>query len=348
MVKRAIILFNLGGPDATISIEPFLFNLFKDPAIINLPNVFRIPLAKIISKRRAKVAEKIYAHLGGKSPLLKLTLKQAVELEISLTEYFAQDEVRVFPCMRYWHPMSSRIVLEVKAFDPNEILLLPLYPQFSTTTTGSSFADWKKTALKFGLQKPTYSICCYPKNKKWARAQGDLLMKMLSSIPNKNNVRVLFSAHGLPQKIVDRGDPYQWQVEQSAQAIAETAKIPNKNWEVCYQRRVGPMEWLRPSLDFELQQATKDKTGVVVVPIACVSEHSETLVELDIEYKKIADDLGLQPYRRVPAIGTHQYFIDGLKDLVVNAFEQKVPIGPLGEKRNCPARFNQCPCPKFN
>lgn len=344
MVKRAIVLFNLGGPDTPTAIEPFLYNLFSDPAIIDLPRILRVPIAKVISKRRVKVAEKIYSYLGGKSPILDFTWEQASELEISLRNFYTEDEVRVFLCMRYWHPMSSKTVMEVKDYNPDEILLLPLYPQFSTTTTGSSLDDWIKVASTLGLQKPTYSICCYPTDNKWVEAQSNLLMEVLDGLPDTKNVKILFSAHGLPQKVVNRGDPYQWQVEQSAQAIAAHAKIPIDSWNICYQSRVGPMKWIGPSIDIALKQAAEIRKAVVVLPIAFVSEHSETLVELDIEYKNLANDLGIHVYHRVPALGTHQIFIEGLRDLAIAAFQQKISIGPGGKLKGCTAVFSQCPC----
>ena len=344
MIKRAIILFNLGGPDNPSAIQPFLYNLFRDPSIINLPSILRVPLAKIISIRRAKVAKEIYAYLGGKSPLLDSTREQAEALKTSINNQYPNDKIKIFLCMRYWHPMSSETVAQVKAFDPEEIVLLPLYPQYSVTTTGSSFADWRKRALEIGLHKSTYSICCYATQKKWAEAQADLLKNELKMYPNVNEVRILFSAHGLPKKIVERGDPYQWQIEQSAQAIATIAKISDDRWKVCYQSRVGPLEWTKPSLDDELQKAAREKEAVIILPISFVSEHTETLVELDIEYKNIAKDLGLSGYRRVPAVGTHPTFIEGLRDLALTAFEQKTELGPLGNKRYCPSGYIQCPC----
>ena len=344
MTRRAIVFFNLGGPDRPDAINPFLYNLFSDRAIIDLPRIFRLPLAKLISNRRKKRAKAIYSQIGGQSPILEFTRNQAAALEASLMKESFTDEYRVFICMRYWHPRSTKAVMQVKIYDPDEVLLLPLYPQFSTTTTGSSFKDWNQVALSKGLQKPTYLICCYPSQKYWAEAQANLLIDELKKVPNKEKVRVLFSAHGLPKKIIDCGDPYQWQVEQSAQAIVAAAKLPNDTWKICYQSRVGPMEWIGPSLENTLKAAAEDGMNVVILPIAFVSEHSETLVELDIEFKKLAKSLGISVYQRVPALGTHQKFIEGLKNLTIAAFEQKVKIGPIGERHECPAKYEQCPC----
>ena len=312
LVKRAVVLFNLGGPDGPEAVQPFLFNLFNDPAIISLPNPLRWLIAKLISKRRAPIAQKIYAEIGGKSPLLELTRDQADALENNL-----EDGSKVFIAMRYWHPMSPSTALAVKNFDPDEIILLPLYPQFSISTTGSSLQDWHRSAKKIDLVKPTKSICCYPTEQNLIKAQVDLLNQEIAK--SEKITRVLFSAHGLPKKIIEKGDPYQEQIEQMAKTIAETAGLSSDQWRVCYQSRVGPLEWLSPSLEDELNAAAEDKIGVTILPIAFVSEHSETLVELDIEYREIADKLDLPSYNRVPAVGTHPDFISGLTGLVNQA-----------------------------
>jgi ferrochelatase len=316
-MKRAVILFNLGGPDAPSSVRPFLFNLFSDPAIIDYPAPLRWLLAQTISRARAKTAQAIYAHIGGRSPLLELTRAQAKALE---TELNATGDVthRVFIAMRYWHPRAGQTAAEVAAFQPDEIVLLPLYPQYSTTTTGSSVQEWMEAIGRWSLLARTSTIRSYAGDPAFAQAQADLLKQTLAQA-NGAPVRILFSAHGLPQKIVAAGDPYQIEVEQSAIAIARAAGFARTDWTICYQSKVGPMKWLEPSLDQELARAAADKVGVVILPIAFVSEHSETLVELDIEYRHRADTLGITPYLRVPALGTHPVFIAGLADLVRGA-----------------------------
>ena len=339
MVKRAVILFNLGGPDKPSSIQPFLFNLFNDAAIINIPNPFRWLLAKIISKRRAPIAEKIYAEIGGGSPLLELTQKQAMALEIKLNEN-KKINSKVFIAMRYWHPMVLATATLVKNFDPDEIILLPLYPQFSTTTTGSSFKAWNSVVKKISLDKPTKEICCYPTDKNLVAAQADLLKK--ESSKTKQNIRILFSAHGLPKKIIQKGDPYQWQIEQTARAIAVKAGLDEKKWFICYQSRVGPLEWIGPSLDEEIKKASEDNVGIIVLPIAFVSEHSETLVELDIEYRNMAKDMGIPYYGRVPAIGIHPDFIVGLEALVNNASKSDLRMLSGQGNRICPVDRKFC------
>lgn len=344
MLRRSIVLLNLGGPDSLEAVQPFLNNLFKDPAIIGLPAMFRLPLAKFISTRRAPVAREIYAQLGGRSPLLPLTEEQAVALGEALNNQDPEHTYKVFIAMRYWHPLSEETVSAVKAFDPDEILLLPLYPQYSTATSDSSIIEWKKSAKKLGLARPTYTLCCYPVDDNWALAQSELLNAQIDALESEQNYRVLFSAHGLPKKIVDRGDPYQWQVERSAESIARISNLAEETWTVCYQSRVGPLKWIGPSLDDELKRAAADKVAVIVLPIAFVSEHSETLVELDIEYKEIADKLGILAYKRVPAVGTHPYFIRGLRDISLTAFQNKINFGPPENTRFCPREAGKCKC----
>lgn len=342
MGKKAVILFNLGGPDKPEAVKPFLFNLFNDPSIIGLPNPFRTWLASFISSRREKTAQEIYAHIGGKSPLLELTDQQAEELEEWLETKDPMHEYSVFVCMRYWHPMTLEVVEKVKHYEPDEIILLPLYPQFSTTTTGSSFRVWHEEASAQGLDIPTRSFCCYPTESYFIQAQADSLQKTLQHIPQDQPYRVLFSAHGLPQKVIDKGDPYQWQIEQTAQAVIEHLPIAIESWRVCYQSKVGPMKWIGPSTEDEIKRAGKENIGLVIVPIAFVSDHSETLVELDIEYKELAQEHGVPHYHRVPALATHPKYIESLGEICL----QKGKVGKVCSNFNsrvCPAEFGQCP-----
>ena len=340
MSRVAVVLFNLGGPDSLDSVQSFLYNLFSDPAIIGVPQPIRWLLAKLISHRRTPIAQEIYNRIGGKSPLLELTTKQAVALKSNLSD-FAED-VEVFVCMRYWHPMAKEVAKSVKAYNPNKVILLPLYPQYSTTTVLSSLQDWKKAAEKVDLAVQTYSICCYPCDSGLIAAQADGVNKTIKK--TGPNTRILFSAHGLPRKIVDKGDPYQWQVEQTATAVINVMG-GYEDWTVCYQSRVGPLEWIGPSTEDELRRAADDGVGVIVVPIAFVSEHSETLVELDIEYRELATELGITRYDRVPALGTHPTFVVGLSDLVRKACAKPnlMPYGGANGNRLCPAQYRKCP-----
>ncbi|MEQ9518939.1 MAG: ferrochelatase [Parvibaculum sp.] len=320
--RVAIVLFNLGGPDGPEAVKPFLFNLFSDPAIIQLPQPLRWLVAKLISSRRAPVAREIYAQIGGGSPIVPETEQQARALEVDLADV---GDVRVFIAMRYWHPMAAETALAVKAFEPDEIILLPLYPQYSTTTSGSSLNDWRRAWNAAVGLSPTSEktprireICCYPEANGFIEAVVDLVCEGLEAAGDLSATRLLFSAHGLPKKIVDGGDPYQRQVERTCSAVVKALGLPDRqlDWSVCYQSRVGPLEWIGPSTDAEIERAGRDGKKVVLVPIAFVSEHSETLVELDIEYRELAEKAGVSTYIRVPTVGTGSKFIHALGDLV--------------------------------
>lgn len=309
-MKIAIILFNLGGPDSPEAVQPFLKNLFSDPAIISLPSFLRLPLASFISSRRAPKAKKIYDQIGGSSPILGQTEAQARALEEALG---TEHELRGYVCMRYWHPLTEAVARSVKRFAPDRIVLLPLYPQFSTTTTRSSVQAWKAVAAAAKLVVPTQTVCCYPDEPGFVAASVDLVKQGLAEA-GTGQVRVLFSAHGLPEKVIKRGDPYQAQVERTAKAIAD--RIGVVDWSVCYQSRVGPLKWIGPSTDAEIRRAGADGKAIVLYPLAFVSEHSETLVELDIDYRRLAGENGVPAYIRVPTVGTHPLFIGGLADRV--------------------------------
>ena len=318
--RTAIVLFNLGGPDSLDAVRPFLFNLFSDKAIIGLPTPLRQAIAWVIAKRRDIVAQEIYERMGGSSPLLKETKAQASALEQALG-----GDTKAFIAMRYWHPMTRAAVAEVKAFRPDRIVLLPLYPQFSTTTTASSLAAWKKEAARAGLTASTAEIVEYPELVGMVAAQAAMIDAALTQAgQNGGDARVLFSAHGLPKRIVAKGDRYPDQVMLTARAIAkvlgETHGRRDQDWRVCYQSRVGPVEWIGPYTDDEIRRAGAERKPLVVVPIAFVSEHSETLVELDMDYKKVANQSGVPAYIRVPALGTNPAFIAGLAELVKGAF----------------------------
>ena len=335
-MKLAVVLFNLGGPDSPEAVEPFLRNLFSDPAIIALPAIIRLPLAWFIARRRAPVARKIYDHLGGSSPIFAETRRQADALEAALSN--DSVEAKAFVAMRCWHPFSDGAAQAVKAFKPDRIVLLPLYPQYSTTTTASSVKDWARAARKAGLTAPTSRVCCYPWEAGFVAAAAAKIRDTLEDL--RGDYRLLLSAHGLPKTVIQKGDPYQWQVEQSAAAIVKALDRPELEAVVCYQSRVGPLEWIGPATDAEIVRAGRDGKGVIVVPIAFVSEHSETLVELDIEYRKLAAESGVPDYRRAAAVGAHPDFIKGLAGLVRRAAEGKTAT--CGEGRICPADRTRC------
>jgi ferrochelatase len=342
VTRTAIVLFNLGGPDRPEAVRPFLFNLFSDKAIIGLPAPLRQLLAWAIAKRRFRVAQDIYARIGGSSPLLRETRAQATALQAALG-----PDSRVFVAMRYWHPMTRATAAEVKAWEPERVVLLPLYPQFSTTTTQSSLARWHDEAARVRLAAPTYAICCYPTLAGMIAAQAELVAAGLKKAGE--GARVLFSAHGLPKRIVARGDPYAEQVELTAAAIrvelAEAHGIGTFDSQVCYQSRVGPVEWLGPYTDDEIRRAGAEKKSLVVVPIAFVSEHSETLVELDMDYGRVARESGVPNYVRVPTLGIHPRFIAALAELVGKACGSDRALISEQGVRVCSARCNACPYP---
>ena len=311
--KLAIVLFNLGGPDGPEAVEPFLFNLFNDPLIIRVPQPLRWLIAKLISRRRAPVAKEIYAKIGGRSPILPLTEAQARALE---EELVGDYEARCFIAMRYWKPFAVETAATVKAWQPDEVVLLPLYPQYSTTTNKSSLGDWDQAVKATGLAAPMRTICCYPVEPGFIAAYAELLREALNKFASGEKPRILFSAHGLPKSVVDAGDPYQQQVEASCRAIVEVLGVESLDWVTCYQSRVGPLEWIGPATDKEIERAGHEGKSLIVLPIAFVSEHSETLVELDIEYGHLAKNAGVPRYERVPAVGTHPRFIAGLGNLV--------------------------------
>ena len=308
---------NLGGPDSPDAVRPFLYNLFSDKAIIRLPAPLRLPLAALIASRRAATARQIYAQLGGASPLLANTQAQARALERELG-----PDHRCFIAMRYWHPLTAAAVSEVKQWDPDEIVLLPLYPQFSTTTTQSSLAIWEREARRQRLDAPTRRIRSYPDAPGFIAALAASTREALDAArAEAHPIRLLLSAHGLPEKIVKSGDPYPREVATTAAALLRAldqpgSETPGLDATICYQSRVGPLAWIGPSVEEELRRAGRDRVGVIVVPISFVSEHSETLVELDREYRHVAEQCGVPSYRRVPTVGADPRFIAALADLV--------------------------------
>ena len=335
-MRKAVILFNLGGPDKLENVEPFLFNLFNDPAIINVPSFFRYPLAKFISKRRAPIAKNIYKEIGNKSPILKLTEEQAKSLENNLLE---KGDYKCFVVMRCWHPRAFDVIKKVKQYNPEEIILLPLYPQFSASTSGSSIKEWKELCKKENYNIKTKTICCYPTENNFIISHVSLINKTLAAVENKN-LKLIFSAHGLPESKIKKGDPYQWHVEETVKEIMLKLKSENLDYVISYQSRMGPMKWIKPFTDEEIIKYSKEKKGIVVVPVAFVSEHSETLVELDIEYKKLANKNGCSFYKRVPALGSEENFIKGLANLVLQPQTRDNFISSI----ICPNKFAKCPC----
>ena len=341
-MKTAIILFNLGGPDSSAAIRPYLKNFFMDRNIITAPWPVRAIVSTLISRRRAQnEAGSAYGQLGGKSPLLDNTKAQGAALEARLRQDDPAQDWKVFIAMRYWHPLTAETVSAVKAWGAERIVLLPLYPQFSTTTSWSSFEAWRAECDRQGLGRPETILCCYPRDRGFIRASAELIGDCYQDFVRAHGrrPRVLFSAHGLPEKIIKSGDPYQWQCAESARLIAEATQIDDLDWEICYQSRVGPLKWIGPSTEEALQKAAADKVPVLVYPHAFVSEHVETLVEIEIEYRHLAEKIGVPGFARVPTVGTTPEFIEGLAALVQKNLGETGVVSPA---HRCPVEFSRC------
>lgn len=336
MTKTAIVLFNLGGPDGPDDVQPFLKNLFSDKAIIRAPAPIRFFLARLISSTRAASARENYARMGGGSPLKPETKKQADALDAELAR--RGHTAKSFIAMRYWKPYAADAVREVKAWGADRVILLPLYPQFSSTTTASSLKSWKEARGPEGV-----TVCCYPETEKFIAAHARKLIETWEAAGRPPNVRCLLSAHGLPEVVVKAGDPYQWQVELT---VAKLRPLLPADWEIeiCYQSRVGPLKWIGPPTDACIEKAAKDGKAILLSPIAFVSEHIETLVELDIEYRHLADQHGAKVYLRAPALGVDEGFISTLADQVEAALPEKPgAIRSSCSGRICPASWKDCP-----
>ncbi len=333
--RVAVVLFNLGGPDRLEAVEPFLFNLFNDPAIIGLPWPLRPLLARTIARRRREEASGNYAHMGGRSPLLPETEAQASALEQRLKETRPDLDLRSFIAMRYWDPLTEATANAVAEFAPDDVVLLPLYPQYSTTTTESSVKRWRSLYRGAGR---TREVCCFFDTAGLVEAHADHIRRTLAAAP-AIPFRLLFSAHGLPEQVIRRGDPYQWQVEQTCAAIMRELG-GSWDWQVCYQSRVGPLKWIGPCTPEAIEAAGRQGLGVLVTPVAFVSEHVETLVELDRDYAALAREKGCPAFLRVPAVGVAPPFVDALAALVTTALGRN---GCHPGASACEAGHARCP-----
>ena len=332
--RIAVVLFNLGGPDGPRAVRPFLENLFSDPAIIGAPWIVRRPLAALIACLRERSAIDNYAVLGGGSPILAQTSDQAEALKAALRRRFPNALVEVFIAMRHWKPFTAEAASAVMAFAPDQVVLAPLYPQYSTTTTGSSLSAWTKAYQGGGS---VHSICCWYDNAGLINAHADQIRHTWGAA-GRPKVRLLFSAHGLPERIIEGGDPYRWQIEATCAAIAEKLGA-EWEWRICYQSRVGPLRWIGPSTPQAIEEAARDGVGVLIDPVAFVSEHIETLVELDRDYAELAHRLGMKVYLRAPVVGVAPAFIEGLAE-AVEAASTRPGVCPGGSA--CPGGLSRC------
>lgn len=351
--KIAVLSYNLGAPESLDTVEPFLFNLFNDPAIIPLPTIFRTPLAKLISWRRTKFASEVYRELGGSSPLLPNTEKQVQALEQRLRETLPDSNIKCFIAMRYWRPFLEQTYQEMRDWGADRVILLSLYPQFSTSTVGSFMRIWYQQQAKNPQPFPFHSIACYPVQKGFIEALSESTYETYKKAGESDKpIRILFSAHGIPKDMVKAGDGYPFHcgrtIEETVKQLASRHDLENLDWVASYQSRVGPKEWLQPYTEDEIKRAARDGVALVIVPIAFVSEHSETLVELDIEYRELAEEHGLHAYYRAPTVSEAPAFINGLADMVTQAITDP-PLEADGVYNGdaqsfCPPQYKRCVC----
>lgn len=338
MGRVGVLLLNLGGPDKLEDVRPFLFNLFADPEIIRLPAPWmQKPLAWLISSLRAKKSQDNYKEIGGGSPLRQITEAQGNALAAKLQEW--GKDVKIYVGMRYWHPFTEEAIAELKKDDLDKLVVLPLYPQFSISTSGSSFRVLEQMwRTDNDLRNLDYTlVASWYDHPQYIAAMVDLIRQELSQFENPDSTHIFFSAHGVPQSYVDEaGDPYQKQIEECTRLIMEALNAPNEHT-LAYQSRVGPVEWLQPYTEDSLNDlGEKGVKDLLVIPISFVSEHIETLQEIDIEYREIAEEAGITTFRRVPALNTHPLFIESLANLVTESLD------------SCPCTFEQVIHPKEN
>ena len=323
--KIGVVLFNLGGPLSTDDIEEFLFNLFMDPYIIEIPlrGFLRRGLARFIAKRRAEKTAHYYKVMGGKSPQNELTMKQAAALEKSLSEYF---DVKVYVGMRYFAPTIKEVQQALLKDNIEKVILLPLYPHYSRTTTLSSFAEWDRVTKNLSGRMKVLRIESYHDYSPYIDAVadriGEALSKFLSGV--RDNVYILFSAHGVPERIIKRGDPYQRQIIDTVELVSK--RFPNPH-SLAYQSRVGPIKWLGPpTLDEIKRLSAGEVSNLLVVPISFVSEHSETLYEVNHLFRNEAKQAGIEHFEMMPALNDSPKFIEALTQLVVDKAKEFKPL----------------------
>jgi len=322
-MKTAVLVSTMGGPKDLASVRPFLFNLFNDPSILRLPPLFRWGLAQILSRAREKKAQAIYAKMGGSSPILENTRKQAQALENRLAQ---EGAYRVFVGMSYSAPTIEEAMRDIKAYNPDRLVLLPLYPQYSTTTTASVFREAKKAVAENGISCPVEDIHAFFSLEGFLEAWTARLRETIGKTGKEEKPFVFFSAHGLPEKIVKDGDPYPDQCALTARAIAQKAGLDDADWLLCYQSRVGPAKWIGPDIGACLEKEALRHRAIIVVPLSFVCEHSETLVELGMEYRGRAMEAGASSYHLVPTPFCDASFIDGLAQLVRASEKEREPV----------------------
>lgn len=318
MNKYAVVLFNLGGPDSLEAIKPFLFNLFSDHDIFKIP-VGQKLFAKIMSGFRAQTVREKYKRIGGKSPINDWTQLQRSMLQQELKKVV--PGIEVYTAMRYWNPTIKDVAEKVseKAFD--KIALLPLYPHYSITTTGSSFNEWTRV-YKGDAGKLTY-VYDYFDNHRYIYALNERIDETILRFPEnvRDDIQLLFSAHGLPESIAKQGDPYPKQIKKTIACVMKARNFSHE-YHLCFQSKVGPAKWLKPSTDEMIRElAAKRKRQLLVIPISFVSDHIETLFELDIEYRIVADEVNIENYIVMKGLNNSKTFVAALKELAVQALQ---------------------------
>ena len=322
--RIGIVLFQLGGPDSLQAVEPFLLNLFLDPDIIPMGPLgfLRRPMAKMISSRRSIPVSAKYAEIGRRSPIGLLTERQRRALVKALSPDV--DAVAV-TAMRYWHPLTSEAIDELKqAGSLDEIVLLPLYPHFSYATTLSSLKEWNRVYGNAGAGPKVVTVSQFYSHPLYIQALVQRIGSMLRQFPDSSRIHLVFSAHGLPMSLVEKGDPYPKQIEETVRLVCEAGEKKYQGWPkthlLCYQSRVGPAKWLQPPLTGTIERLGHEGVKeMLVVPISFVTEHIETLHEINIEARADATKVGIERFRMMPAVGDSPIFIEALRDLVLQA-----------------------------
>ena len=335
--RVGVLLLNLGGPDTLDDVEPFLYNLFSDPEIVTLPSFLKWlngPIATLISKSRASASKEGYASIGGGSPQLATTIKQGQALERALADIGV--DAKSYVAMRYWSPFTSDALAAIKADGIQRLVVLPLYPQFSISTSGSSlrilesefYADQELRQVKNTVIPAWYN------RQGYVEAMARLVAEKIDKFDEPSKAHVFFSAHGLPVTYIeDLGDPYKAQTEASARFVMRRLQQLgyDNDWTLAYQSRVGPVEWLKPYTDDTIRElGEKGIEDMVVVPVSFVSEHIETLEEIDMEYRELAEECGVKNWERVPALGLETDFIADLARAVAESLP-KMDERPLQE-----------------
>jgi protoporphyrin/coproporphyrin ferrochelatase len=314
--RIGVVLFQLGGPDNLEAIEPFLFNLFSDPEIIDFPfaRIGRKPLARLISSTRARKVEHHYAVIGGGSPLRRFTEQQALSLQRKLTE--CGLDAHCFVAMRYWHPFTDEAIEQLRRAECDEVVLLPLYPQYSSTTTGSSLNEWRR---KFHHSLPERTVDAFYRNTTYLAALAEKVDEALTRFPLRGQAHLVFSAHSVPISVIEKGDPYQSQIKETVRLLMQLGEWPNPH-HICYQSKVGASRWLQPSLHRTLKDLSSAKVReICVVPISFVSDHVETLGEIDHEARQEAVSLGIEQFEMTEGLNNSPKFIAALAELVGSA-----------------------------